>query len=137
MAPSDSGHPSWSSPTRWCAAGALLAALLGVGAFLLLPGYASVSVIAEGTGSPGPAEVTARHAMDINGARVLLVGLVPIVIAAGPIAVPRRQLRSTVAVSATLLTLFSFIGGASMGLFVLPAAVLEWVAFALSFRRTR
>lgn len=129
-------RPRWSSPARRLAAAALLAALLGVGAFLLLPVYSNFTVGAE-TGSVGPSEVRARHATDINGIRILFIGLVPVAVAADLVAVPWRHLRSTVTVSAILLSLFAIIGGATMGLFIVPAAILEWLSFGLSFRRTR
>lgn len=104
-----------TSSGRWCVAGALVTVVSG-GLFLLLPGYTSVET-SDGAAS---VDVIRGRAMDVPRIRPLLVGLVPIAISITPVLATQRHLRTVLAVSATLLSLYAVLGGASLGLFVAP-----------------
>jgi hypothetical protein len=64
-----------------------------------------------------------------EGAWILVIGLVPVLIALAPALHPARWLVTTTAVVLTLLLL---VGAASIGLLFIPTVVLAWIAVVAS-----
>ena len=120
-----------SHPGQALAVASLIVATIGAVAFLVLPIYQGAHL------ESGPSDFSTRglRATGVNGIWTLVVGLTPVLISGTPLIVRQQDLRLITGVSAVLLSGFSIVGSASIGLFIVPSAVLEWAAFARSWRR--
>ena len=104
-----------------------MVATLATGAVLtVLPIHSTASCGAV-AGSPETCTTGSESALEHEGASVLIVLAVPVLVSAMPLVYSRR----TVAIAAAvLLTALLVLGGFSIGLFYLPAVVLAWLAVA-------
>jgi len=100
---------------------AALAALLPAVALAVIPFYAS---------STGERSTL----VDVNGAGVLLVLLLPVLLAASPLLVRGPGQVLLAASCGTLLAVFCVLGGFSVGSYYLPAATLLLAAAAVGLR---
>ena len=94
----------------------------------LVAAFAPTGQVTEGSGAPGGELVTRSHTVSmfqINGAWILVVVSVPVLLTLIPVLMPRRTVRS---ISAVLLWLGCVVGLLSVGLFFVPAAIAMTVA---------
>ena len=102
-------------------------ATLATGAVLtVLPIYSTASCGAV-AGGPETCTTGSESALENEGAGVLIVLAVPVLVSAMPLVYSRRGVAIAAAV---LLTALLVLGGFSIGLFYLPAVVLAWLAAA-------
>ena len=102
-------------------------ATLATGALLtVLPIYSTVSCGAV-AGSRETCTTGSESALEHEGAGVLIVLAVPVLVSAMPLVYSRRGVGIAAAV---LLTALVVLGGFSIGLYYLPAVVLAWLAVA-------
>jgi len=90
--------------------------------------FAPLGHVTESHGVPGGAEVTRSYGVSVfshDGAWVLVVVAVPVLIALAGALIPARAVRI---VSTVLLWTFCLLGMLSVGIFFVPAAVLMTVA---------
>jgi hypothetical protein len=81
-------------------------------------------------GGDGSGCTSSRYSLFTHeGAWILVIGLVPVLIAAAPAVHPARWLVTTTAV---VLTVLMMIGSASIGLLFIPTVVLAWIAVVAS-----
>ncbi|HYK92118.1 MAG TPA: hypothetical protein VE398_25370 [Acidobacteriota bacterium] len=87
----------------------------------------------DGFSKNGAVSVTYTRAtlLQVNGQRVLIVLVAPVLIALMPLLIPKRGVRIAAAV---LLSAFAFITGLSIGLFYFPSAGMLIVASVLNPR---
>lgn len=112
--------------TERLTAAAFLLAVIGA----LIAAFAPLGGVMEGSGSPGGAIVTRSHNVSLfqtDGAWVLVVVSVPVLVALVPVLVRHRAARI---VSAVLLWMGCVVGMWSVGVFFLPAAIVMTVAAA-------
>ena len=110
---------------RFTVAAFLLAVIGG-----LVAAFAPTGQVMEGSGSPGGEIVTRSYRVSMfqtNGAWVLVVVSVPVLVALIPILVRHRAARI---VSAVLLWMGCVVGMWSVGMFFVPAAIVMTVAAA-------
>ena len=111
----------------------LIALALAVAAMVmmvLIPTYTGVTMTSDGT------EITSRSTLvQENGASVLLVLAIPVALAALPLLARGRAWQPLSIVSATLLLGLVVLGLASIGGFILPAAVAAIVGACLPVHR--
>jgi hypothetical protein len=103
---------------------AALAALLAAVALAVIPVYAS---------STGERSTL----VDVNGAAVLLVLLLPVLLAASPLLARGPGQVLLAASCGTLLAVFCVLGGFTVGSYYLPAATLLLAAAAVGLRARR
>ena len=102
---------------------------LATGAVLtVLPIYSTASCGAV-AGSPETCTTGSESALEHEGASVLVVLAVPVLVSAMPLVYSRRGVAIAAAVFLSALVV---LGGFSIGLFYLPALVLAWLAAAAS-----
>lgn len=101
-----------------------LALITGVVVAFIMPSYSSVS-------PEGPATTTIVERL---GLAMALVALVPALVAAVPLVVPRRTRAATITISAVVLTAMALIGGFSLGGLFLPTVLLSWTALIVWVR---
>ena len=112
--------------TERLTAAAFLLAVIGA----LIAAFAPLGSAMEGSGSPGGAIVTRSHHVSLfqtDGAWVLVVVAVPVLVALFPVLVRHRAARI---VSAVLLWMGCAVGMWSVGVFFLSAAIVMTVAAA-------
>src|SRR5690606_24036341 len=68
------------------------------------------------------------------GLAMALVALVPPLVAAAPLAVPRRARAATGSAAAAVLTLMALVGGFTLGGFFLPVVLLSWASLIVWVR---
>lgn len=98
---------------------------------LVVPTYSGQR---EGFLTSGAIIHTHASLLQINGPRVLIALMIPVLIALMPMLVPKRGVRIAAAIA---LAFFVLITGFSIGLFYLPSAVTLTVASVLSLRPRR
>ena len=106
--------------------GALLLTVMGA----LVAAFAPTGHVMEGSGSPGGVIVTRSYGVSMfqtNGAWVLVVVSVPVLVALVPVLVRYRAARI---LSAVLLWIGCVVGMWSIGIFFVPAAIAMTVAAA-------
>ncbi|MEJ1089191.1 DUF1700 domain-containing protein [Microbacterium sp. Mu-80] len=110
---------------QWSAV--VLAVVTGVVTAFVMPSYAGSTEIVASDGTVIAVE-TAQTLLAVNGLWIALIALVPAIVAAVPLMVPRRVRAATAAVTAVLLTAMALIGGFTLGGFFVPTAMLSWAA---------
>ncbi|HEV2236134.1 MAG TPA: hypothetical protein VGR57_05665 [Ktedonobacterales bacterium] len=132
---------------RWvegiCGGLATLAGLIAVAALLNGPAYAGQSCTLQSPGQPPVCVSTTRTLVEVNGATAIfdLTLVVVLVVGVGACAVwhargGRRGARAALWAFAVLLLAFALLSGFTIGLFLLPSALLGLLAalFALGNR---
>ena len=120
-------QPVSVSSRRWSQL--TLLATLATGAVLtVLPIYSTASCGAV-AGSPETCTTGSASAFEHEGASVLIVLAVPVLVSVMPLVYPMRGVAIAAAVFLTALVV---LGGFSIGLYYLPAVVLAWLAVAAS-----
>ncbi|GAA2097910.1 hypothetical protein [Actinomadura alba] len=140
------GRMPYEPGTRWLVAAVLVSAAVAL-ALLFLPlsesaGGSSQSgpvPASSASAEPGPVTVTTvrterRNLVQQEGWAVAMVVSVPVVVCALPLLMTGAVRRWAAAAATTLLWLFVLAGAASIGLFLLPSAILMTVA-AVRLRR--
>jgi hypothetical protein len=110
--------------TRLLAASAFVLAVIGA----FVAAFAPTGGVTEGSGSPGGVIVTRSYnvsTFQADGAWVLVVVPVPVLVALVPFLVRHRAAR---VVSAVLLWVGCIVGSLSVGMFFVPAAIVMTVA---------
>lgn len=104
-----------------------VALVTGIVVAFILPSYgvASDSMTSDGAHTAERSAVTIFQQL---GLAMALVALVPALVAAVPLAVPRRARTTTASVAAVVLTLMAVVGGFTLGGFFLPTVMLAWAA---------
>ncbi len=97
----------------------------------LAPIYATASCESVDDG-PETCTTGRESLIENEGLGAVAVLAVPVLLAAAPVAFPRRAVAIAVAVVLSALTL---LGAASIGLFFAPAAVLSWLTVASGSQR--
>ncbi|HYH28655.1 MAG TPA: hypothetical protein VEA19_07770 [Actinomycetota bacterium] len=99
---------------------AVIAALVGAIALLVLPGYTEhrIQAVVPGEEPPPSPQIGTRTLLEVNGPRVLLLFAVPVVLALAGL-LRRRDARVIVSV---FLWLFVVAGAVTFGLYFVPAA---------------
>ena len=114
---------------------AVLWGLVLLGGALTLPVYSGTTTSVACPGCPEVSESNTRTLVEVNGAGVLIVVALPLVVSlAVTFALWRRAWRAGAWVLVALLWLFAFLGLGSIGMFVAPAALLLTIAIALGGR---
>ena len=122
-----------------------LGVLTAVFVAFLLPMYSSATessgsyTSSSGSGSNGPdvgelVHETTETLVQVNGPGAAVVALLPAVIALLPIVLPRAGRRPAAIAGATVVTLFTVIGGFTIGGFYLPLAAMMWAAVIVDLR---
>ena len=111
-----------------------VALVTGIVVAFILPSYgvsSSDSVTPDGLHTAEPSAGTIFQQL---GLAMALVALVPALVAAAPLAVPRRARAATGSVAAAVLTLMALVGGFTLGGFFLPVVLLSWASLILWVR---
>ncbi|UUT35940.1 hypothetical protein [Microbacterium elymi] len=99
-------------------------------ALCFLPAFQSVT-----SDSDGHQATRTQTLLQMQGSAYLLVLVIPVLIAAVPLLLRGRAWRVSSIVAAVLLGVFALVGALSIGVFYLPAAIVEVVAACLPVRR--
>ena len=104
--------------------------------FAVGPVYATMttahSLAPSGATAPAvPSRVDRTSGMDINGPRIALVLMVPVLLAAMPLLTRNRAPRRSAGTAAGLMFAFCLLGAASVGILYLPSAIALALAAAL------
>lgn len=110
---------------QWAAVA--VAVVTGVVAAFIMPSYLGATETVSSDGTVTTVD-TAQTLVAVNGLWVALIALVPTLIAAVPLVVPRRMRLIAASVAGVLLTTMALIGGFTLGGFFLPTAMLSWAA---------
>lgn len=102
-----------------------MAVLIGVVAAFVLP---STTYVSQGGLDGTEVMIPSSTPFEDLGLAVALIVLIPAVLAAIPMIVPRRSRTLAAAVCAAVLTGASLVGGFMLGSFFLPVAMLAWAA---------
>ena len=117
------------------AVAAVLWGLVLLGGALTLPVYGGTTTTVACPGCPAVSESSTRTLVEVNGAGVLVVVALPLVVSlVVAVALWRRASRAGAWVLVVLLWLFTLLALASIGMFVAPAALLLTTALALGGR---
>lgn len=102
-----------------------IAVVTGVVAAFIMPSYGVALVAVPTDGTAVSAEATLFQNLGLG---VALIALIPALIAAAPLFVPRRARVLTASLAGAVLTAMALIGGFTLGGFFLPTALLTWAA---------
>lgn len=111
-----------------------VALVTGIVVAFILPSYGFSSSDSVTPDGPHTAEPSAGTIFQQLGLAMALVALVPALVAAAPLAVPRRARAATGSVAAAVLTLMALVGGFTLGGFFLPVVLLSWASLIVWVR---
>lgn len=130
-------HPlgSWWDGKRLMQLIAFIAAVVGSAFVLFAPVYSIVTGSSSGSSSGSTSGSTSGHVVettqtliDVNGAWVIILAIIPVVVAAFPLLLRGRSRVVATIVAAVILVVFVGISAASIGLFYLVSAMSALVA---------